>query len=433
MPDPGCFPSLARSLNRRIRTRSGSDLWFLSYALLGFAQSGVLPILMPLAGHGATAGLTYAAFSLLGVLSPFLGAWADRIGCHRDLLAWGSALAGLLLLPMGAAPVAVQLVLAAGAGLGVAATTTAGNVLAIQNQIESNWDARVATLQRCISAGQVLGLVAAGVLARHHPSFGLAVAAIALCLAGLLGFVFAPVRIPRNPAAKPNPVPMVGGDAGVSQATHRAHHLTWSQLKPFLQAINRPLRQFLIVWMVAYPAMNGLAALFPVAMVHQFKMDPLWPACSYALGVGGSLLLYPVLGRAARQHGGAIILALGIEVRLLILGVMTAVSFEGTAVTDGLALLGFSLLQFVWPLLAVGANSLAVRLAPTARGESVGLFNAVTSLAAAFGVALAGLVVSAMGLEGLSLATVLTVSVALALSAIWRRGWNTALAGTRRE
>ena len=46
-------------------------------------------------------------------------------------------------------------------------------------------------------------------------------------------------------------------------------------------------------------------------------------------------------------------------------------------------LIGFALIQFVWPLLAVGANSLSVRLAPTARGESVGLFNAATSLAAA--------------------------------------------------
>ena len=59
--------------------------------------------------------------------------------------------------------------LAAGAGLGVMATTTAGNVLAIQNYPDAQWDARVALLQRFVSAGQVVGLLAAGVLARSHP------------------------------------------------------------------------------------------------------------------------------------------------------------------------------------------------------------------------------------------------------------------------
>ncbi len=68
----------------------------------------------------------------------------------------------------------------------------------------------------------------------------------------------------------------------------------------------------------------------------------------------------------------------------------------------GWLLISFALIQFVWPLLAVGANSLAVRLAPTARGESVGLFNAATSLAAAVGSALAGLVFNAVGFAGLA-------------------------------
>src|SRR4051812_10065984 len=99
---------------------------------------------MPLVGpHGGAAGLTYAAFSLLGLFAPVLGSWADRTGRHRDLLIWGTFGAGPLLLAFEPAHETLRIILAAGAGLGVMATTTAGNVLAIQGIPEAEWDTRV--------------------------------------------------------------------------------------------------------------------------------------------------------------------------------------------------------------------------------------------------------------------------------------------------
>ncbi len=140
------------------------NAWFVSYGLLGLTQNGLVPVLMPLvASKSAAAGLTYAAFSLLGLFAPVLGAWADRTGRHRDLLIVGTFGAGLALLPFEAAHGLLRILLAAGAGLGVMATTTAGNVLAIQGFAEADWDTRVALLQRYVSAGQVIGLIAAGV------------------------------------------------------------------------------------------------------------------------------------------------------------------------------------------------------------------------------------------------------------------------------
>jgi hypothetical protein len=51
-----------------------TEPWFISYGLLGLTQNGLVPVLMPLAApHGGAAGLTYAAFSLLGVLRPVPG------------------------------------------------------------------------------------------------------------------------------------------------------------------------------------------------------------------------------------------------------------------------------------------------------------------------------------------------------------------------
>lgn len=394
--------------------------WLVSYGLLGLTQNGLVPVLMPLVAHGSgQAGLTYAAFSLLGLFAPVLGSWADRAGRHRDLLVWGTIGAGALLLAFAAVHGPARILLAAGAGLGVVATTTAGNVLAIQGYAESEWDAQVALLQRYVSAGQVIGLLAAGMLARSHPASGFVVAGAALLAAGGLALVSAPRCEPRDRASRPAPRPMVGGDAGVSGPHHHGHHVTWQELAAYLGVINRKLRRFLLVWLIAYPAMNGFATLFPVAMTRQFGMDPMLPSIAYAVGVGTSLLLYALVGNATHRIGGARMLTAGFGVRLALLGVLAAVGQLNAGWAGWLVLAGFALTQFVWPLLAVGANSLSVRLAPTARGESVGLFNAATALAAAVGSGLAGVIFAAGGFAVLSGAACLEVAIATVLIVAW--------------
>jgi hypothetical protein len=350
-----------------VRTES----WLVSYGLLGLTQNGLVPVLMPLVAvdHG-TAGLTYAAFSLLGLFAPILGTWADRTGRHRDLLIWGTIGSGILLLLFDAAGFALRIVLAAGAGLGGMATTTAGNVLAIQGHPEPEWDARVALLQRYVSAGQVIGLIAAGLLAHSYPADGFVFAGVALLAAGALAIFSAPPRQPREPAERPAPKPMVGGDAGVSGPHHRGHHFSWQELRAYIAVINRPLRRFLVVWLIAYPAMNGFATLFPVAMIREFGMDPILSSGAYAIGVGGSLLLYAPLGVATHRVGGWRMLGVGFGARLAVLGVLAAAGFAHLPWIGWLMLAGFALIQFVWPALAVAANSLSVRLAPTARGAA---------------------------------------------------------------
>ncbi len=154
------------------------------------------------------------------------------------------------------------------------AATTAGNVLAIQGLPEAEWDGHVARLQRFLSAGQVVGLAAAGLLAHSRPNDGFVFAGIALIVAGVIASVSAPGRSQRNSRDKPDARPMVGGDAGVTAAHRHGHHVGWSELSAYLKVINRRLRRFLIVWLIAYPAMNGFATLFPVAMTHEFGMDP---------------------------------------------------------------------------------------------------------------------------------------------------------------
>jgi MFS family permease len=410
------------------------DAWFLAYGLLGLTQNGLVPVLMPLiASNSAAAGLTYAMFSFLGLFAPVLGAWADRTGRHRDLLIWGTLGAGCLLLPFGAAHGPLRIVLAAGAGLGVMATTTAGNVLAIQGFPEAEWDGRVALLQRYVSTGQVIGLVGAGVLAQRSASLGFVVAGIALLAASMLAIATAPAPLPRQPTHKPPPRPMVGGDAGIAGPHHRAHHLSLQELRAFLAVITQPLRRFLIVWLIAYPAMNGFATLFPVAMTREFGMAAVLPSSAYAVGVAASLLLYAPIGVATHRVGGGRMLALGMGARLLLLGLLVVAGFLHLGWIGWLVLIGFALIQFIWPLLAVAANSLAVRFAPTARGESVGLFNAATSLAAAVGSALAGVIFDAAGFAGLAAVTCVMVGLAMVLTEIWLVKHSRPATGDRSE
>ena len=108
----------------------------------------------------------------------------------------------------------------------------------------------------------------------------------------------------------------------------------------------------------------------------------------------------------------------GLLARLAVLGVLAVPAWDwpGGRLAD---VGGFAMIQFVWPALAVGANSLSVRLAPTARGESVGLFNAATSLAAAVGSAAAGVIFGMVGFAGLSAVAFVAVGLASVLIAVW--------------
>lgn len=396
-----------------------ADLWLVAYGLLGLTQNGLLPVLLPLvAPGGSSAGITYGVFSLFGLAAPVLGTWADRTGRHRDLLIWGTVGAGLLLLAFDSAGVMLRIVIAAGAGLGTMAATTSGNVLAVQGAPESEWEDRVARLQRFISAGQVLGLIAAGIVARARPGDGFLFAGAALLAAGVLG-IAAPPRLSRDSRHKPEAGPIVGGDAAAVTA-HRGHRAGWPEIRAYLSVINRPLRRFLIVWLVGYAAMNGFATIFPVAMVRQFGMDPLLPSGAYAAGVGLSLLLYPPIGLATHRWGGGPMLITGLAARLALLAATVVLGLSHRGWTGFSILVGFSLIQVVWPMLGISANALSVRLAPQAQGESSGLFNASTSLAASLGSALAGVIFGGAGFAGLAGATGLAVGAALALAMLWR-------------
>jgi hypothetical protein len=298
------------------------------------------------------------------------------------------------------------------------AATTSGNVLAIQGQPDDAWDDRVAQVQRFISAGQVVGLILAGVLARTHLAAGFIFGAIALLGGATLGAHSAPARQIRASHARASPRPLTGGEAGVLSTT-RHHHASARELIAHLRSLGPALRHFLLIWLLAYTFMNGIAVMFPVVMTREFHMDPVLPSTAYAIGVGVSLMAYGPASRFAHQRGGAGLMVAGFAARLILFAAMAAFGLFHADWAGLMILAAFALMQISWPLLSVGANVLTVRLNPGARGESIGLFNASTSLGSSIGSALGGVIFGLYGFSVLAGIAVGAVGGSIVLAAVW--------------
>ena len=174
--------------------RKWVEPWYFSYALLGVMLAGLAPILLPLAvsrmGSPAEVGLVMAAFNLGGLAAPLWGGLADRYRLHRLLLVGGLLLAaigmGLFAFSQSAG---AWLALAIIQGVGVAAASTVANLFIVEQHDKSEWDVRIGWLQTFYGAGQVAGLLAAGLLSRSNLRMGLLVAAGVAAVAAVLGWL----------------------------------------------------------------------------------------------------------------------------------------------------------------------------------------------------------------------------------------------------
>ncbi|MEO9189549.1 MAG: MFS transporter [Acetobacteraceae bacterium] len=388
------------------------ETWYIAYAVLGLVQNGVAPILLPLsARHGLDAGLTYSAFSLSGLAAPMLGAWSDRRQRHRVLLVGGLGLAAiaLFLFPLVSALLG-RLALAMVAGLGVIAASTVGNMFIVEVAPQAEWDQRIGALQSWISAGQVVGLILAGLLALSRPRAAFEAAAAALVFGALIAWLYAPTPgqpVPRGVVA---PSPLVGGEAG---ATHRQfHRVTLRGLRTLLDLPSGALMRFLGVWLLSYTATNAVSAMLPVAMTHEYGTSALVPSVAYAIGIGLSLPFYRPVGRWEARVSAARVLLTGFAGRAVLLAVMAALGFMGDGWTVWAILAGFAGTQVLWPLLAVSGNTLSVTLDPARRGEGVGLLNAANAAGATIGGIVGGLLVQDVSYAALCAVGCVAVTVA---------------------
>ena len=385
--------------------------------LLGLVQSGLVPVVLPLAAKpGPAAGFTYAAFAAAGIAAPFIGAWSDRHRGHRYTLAGGLLLAGLALLlhwlPGG---LLQHMATAALVGLGVSSASTVGTMFIVEVEPQPQWDARIGTLQACISGGQLVGLLAAGALGLRHVDVALLLGAGLLLVACPLALAWAPdpVVTVARPSLKLRP--SRAGDAVPMGSQRSLHRITRAALEGLRHS---PLAWFLAAWLVSYTATNGLSVMFAVAMVRVYGAAAALPTTAYAVGVALSLALYRPVGRWDGRFGPRAVLSAGLGLRTVLLAVMVVVAGLRGPVAVWPILACFAGTQVVWPLLSVASNTLAVTLSPAQRAESVGLLNAATSVGATVGGAVGGVLLRA-GFQWLCAAVLAALLVGLALS--WPR------------
>jgi predicted MFS family arabinose efflux permease len=377
-------------LTTRALTARRFEPWYVAYAFVGLVQNGIAPILLPLsARHGIDAGLTYSAFSLSGLAAPMLGAWTDRRQRHRSLLIGGLALAaiGIALFPL-AGGIAPHLVLAAIAGLGVIAASTVGTMFIVETAPDSEWDERIGSLQGWLSAGQIAGLLTAGMLATR-PAIAFEGGAVSLLAGVWIAWRYAPrpgTRVPRAAVARR---PAVGGEAGATH--HQFHGLSLRGLRALVRPPSGPLARFLGVWMLSLAATTAVTVMLPVAMTRGYGTTALLPSAAYAVGIVISLPLYPLTGRWEARTSAWHLMQVGLTGRIGLLASLAAVGFVHAGWVVGPILAAFALTQVIWPLLAVSSNTLSVTLDPASRGEGVGLLNAGTAVAATIGGAVGGL------------------------------------------
>ena len=206
--------------------------WLACYILLGLVQSGMVPVILPLAARpGPTAGLTYAAYAAAGIAAPFIGAWSDQHRRHRLTLACGLGLASLALLAQSLpGGVAFHMVTAALVGLGVSSASTVSTMFIVEVEPRSQWDGRIGALQACIGGGQLAGLLIAGQLGQTHVEDAFLLGAGLLLMAVPLALAFAPDPVVKVDRATLTPRPARGGDAAPMGPQRSMHRVTWHAL-----------------------------------------------------------------------------------------------------------------------------------------------------------------------------------------------------------
>jgi MFS transporter, DHA1 family, tetracycline resistance protein len=370
--------------------------WYISYALLGLAAAGLMPILLPLlvgrTSGAADIGFVMAAFSLGGLMAPVWGGLADRYRLHRWLLIGGllGTAAGAAVFPF-APMLSGRIVLALLSSIGLAAASTVANLFIVEVHPESEWDSRIGWLQTFYGGGQVVGLVLAGMI-------GQAAAEKGFWLAGGIAFVAvlpALLGTGKQTAVLLSPRPVLAHPAHqtewpVGSPQHLYHHLNLRALRKLFAALKSSFSLFLIAWLCSFGGCAAFFSFYPVLMQAEYNVSPGRSSAAYALAAALGLILYAPAGAWSLRRGPLPVLRAALVLRItafLALAILAVLSFLGRG---WLAMLFVLFVVLAWSLLSVSSTALVAFLSPGNEGEGMGLFNAVTALSGVIGAVIGG-------------------------------------------
>ena len=405
--------------------------WYVAYALLGAVSSGLIPVLLPLmmvaiSHELETVGYVMGAFNMGALSSPLWGSLAEKKKIFRTVFCGGLVLEAAA---MGLFPFAHSLVfwfpLALLMGAGSSAVATCATLFVVEFHPRDEWTPRIGWLQTFNGAGQVSGLLLAGMFAAVGYRVGLLAGAAMLVVALLPGMLSLKKR--AAPAQR----------IALAAATHHRQGLDFAILARFARVelmgggllrhavfLNvagfknlrtlLPTRfgRFLLSWFFIFLGVAGLFAYFPLFLKSSFGVSPAATALAYAIAAGGGVLLYNFAGGWAQRFGDQKIYRLGRMARLSGFVLMLALLFLPRGPwSAGTALIAFAMIVISWPVISVTGTELASVLSPMSQGAAQGLNNAANAAGTVAGTYLAGglmhffgyTCIPALGIAGLAL------------------------------
>lgn len=399
--------------------------WYFTYTLLGAAVAGIAPILLPLAvsrsGNVVAVGIVMAAFNLGGLAAPLWGEVADRYRLHHRLMVGGVAATALAfaVFPF-TNTLAIWVVLALMQGAGAAAVATIANLFIVEVHPQSEWDERIGWLQTFYGAGQVSGLLLAGLLSQAGLALGLLTAA-GLTVLGLLPGQLVPIS--TNPLtlrpSLPQPARHAHWAAGSPQ--HFYHRPTFKSLRQMAHSVNTPFARFLIAWFFSFLGSTAFFSFYPVLMQQVYGVGPALSSAGFAIVAAVGLVLYAPSGRWAERLGSLRILQIGLGMRGLAFLSLFTIGIGQFPDQGVLALLGFGFVVLAWSLLSVAGTALAAQLSPMGEGNGIGIFNASNALAGVLGASGGGWLASQWGYDALAAFGIVGIAVGLVMSIAIRK------------
>lgn len=402
--------------------------WYLAYLSLGLIHSGMLPFLFPLALVSAGQGLGSVAYVIAayyaGLLpAPLLGILAERRHRFRAVFFGGflALAAGLAAMPK-AADFGMWIPLACLAGLGVGAAATVAPLFVVDFAPRAEWEPRIGWLQGFYGAGQLGGLLLAGLIASGPLAYGFWLAAAFALTAIGVGRIGLPadgrsgdVRLPPLEWST-----LIGGAhtspgaAGLLQHSHHLHSFAWRQVTA---SLGSRFARFLLAWGLINFAVAPFFAYYPLLMRRSYGIAPTTTAWVYAAAAGIGIGLSVLAGWLAKRHGPRSVFRGGLALRIGGFVMLASLLAAPTSGRPAFAVVSFVLVVLAWPVISVAGTGLAAGLTPVGEGAAMGLMSTSNALATIGGTVLAGPLVAGLGYAVVPLIAILGLGAAEMLMA----------------
>ena len=371
--------------------------------------------------HG-TAALNFGA-----LFAPFWGWISDRSRAYRSVF-----FSGFLLIALGFLGFALMKgrgVWLAGSfliGFGTGASNTVASLFVVEFTPAAEWSRRISWLQTFNAIGCVLGVAGAGLL---RPQLGMLASAFLVVPALIVGGIGLPVpggpfHMPTLEVERAQLARLVRRVESVSSfvITH-LHSFHFRDLKALRAAFMTGFSVLLASWFFFSLAVSAFFSLYPVLMLKSFGMAVAKSAFLMSVATALSIPLYNIAGSLATRRGPALVLCIGIAVRMIALAGLGLLGLFRLPFSPVLAAMVFyGAFQAIWPLLSVASNDMSAALAPFSEGTAMGLFNAAAAIASASGAIIGGAMADRFGYPSASLLAAAIIAIAFVLVLRLRKG-----------